>query len=97
MSDFNLLDTRPNYPGSRVVKKVIKYPGTRYSALETLNKTKEKLMLRAVDLFLLAYPQAEKIKLMHPLVSWEGILLLGVQHEISHVPQVGNHWHRVDA
>jgi len=28
-SDFNLLDTRPNYPGSRVVKKVTNYPGTR--------------------------------------------------------------------
>ncbi len=29
LSDFTLLDTRPNYPGSRVVKKVTNYPGTR--------------------------------------------------------------------
>jgi len=29
LSEFKLLDTRPNYPGSRVVKKVTNYPGTR--------------------------------------------------------------------
>ncbi len=26
---LELLDTRPNYPGTRVVKKVTNYPGTR--------------------------------------------------------------------
>ncbi len=29
IQEFALLDTRPNFPGTRVVKRVINYPGTR--------------------------------------------------------------------
>ena len=36
LNDKEILDTRRNYPGTRVVKKVTDYPGTRYSTLETL-------------------------------------------------------------
>ncbi len=40
---LHVLDTRPNYPGTRVVKKVTNYPGirvgTRCSTLETLPST----------------------------------------------------------